>query len=182
MRHGVPSLPRAQRGACGPTSTLAVGTTNANCGSIVFAAKSEYPMDASARHLVFHGAIILLVGLLCGAPYGRAINGRAAAHIVHSWRVAHLSLPIGAILMFAVAPLLASFTVVGQIKQLIADLLIVSGYSFCAALPLAAMVGERGLSHRGRLKAKAVFVGNLVGAVTSLLASLILVYAAFESL
>jgi hypothetical protein len=139
-------------------------------------------MEPSARHLVFHGTIILLIGLLCGAPYGRAINGRAAAHIVHSWRVAHLSLPIGAILMFAVAPLLASFTVVGPIKQLIAILLIVSGYSFCVALPLAAMVGERGLSYRGSVKAKAVFAGNALGAVTSLLASVALAYAAFESL
>jgi len=139
-------------------------------------------MEPSARYLVLHGTIILLIGLLCGAPYGRAINGRAAAHIVHSWRVAHLSLPIGAILMFAVAPLLASFAVAAQVRQLIANLLIVSGYSFCVALPLAAMVGERGLSHRGSLKAKAVFVGNVVGAVTSLLASLVLVYAAFESL
>ena len=139
-------------------------------------------MEASARYLVFHGTIILLIGLLCGAPYGRAINGRAADHIVHSWRVAHLSLPIGAILMFAVATLLASFTVVGQIKQLIANLLIVSGYSFSVALPLAATVGERGLSHRGPFKAKAVFAGNVLGAVTSLLASLALAYAAFESL
>ena len=139
-------------------------------------------MEASARYLVFHGTIILLVGLLCGAPYARAINGRAAAHIVHSWRVAHLSLPIGAILMFAVATLLASFAVVSQIKQLIANLLIVSGYSFCVALPLAAMVGERGLSHRGPFTAKLVFAGNSLGALTSLLASLALVYAAFESL
>ena len=139
-------------------------------------------MEASARYLVFHGTIILLVGLLCGAPYARAINGRAAAHIVHSWRVAHLSLPIGAILMFAVATLLASFAVVSQIKQLIANLLIVSGYSFCLALPLAATVGERGLSHRGPFKAKVVFASNALGALTSLLASLALVYAAFESL
>ena len=139
-------------------------------------------MEPSSRYLVFHGTIILLIGLLCGAPYGRAINRRAADHIVHSWRVAHLSLPIGAILMFAVAPLMASFTVASQIKQLIVDLLIVSGYSFCVALPLAAILGERGLSHGGSLKAKAVFAGNLLGAVTSLLASLALVYAAFESL
>lgn len=106
----------------------------------------------SARYLVFHGTIILFVGLLCGAPYGRA-----ETHIVHSWRVAHLGLPLGAILMFAVASLLASFTVVREIKQLIADLLIVSGYSFCVALPLAATVGHRGLSYRGPFKAKAVF-------------------------
>lgn len=139
-------------------------------------------MDDSARYLVLHGTIILFIGLLCGAPYGRAINERDETHIVHSWRVAHLSLPLGAILMFAVAPLLASFTVVREIKQLIADSLIVSGYSFCVSLPLAAMVGHRGLSYRGPFKAKAVFVGNVLGAVTSLLASLALIYAAFESL
>jgi hypothetical protein len=139
-------------------------------------------VDASARYLVFHGTIILLIGLLCGAPYGRAINARAADHTVHSWRVAHLSLPIGAVLMFSVAPLLASFAVASQIKQLIAYLLIGSGYSFSVALPLGAMIGERGLSPRGPFKARVVFAGNLVGAVTSLLASLALVYAAFESL
>ena len=139
-------------------------------------------MEPSARYLVFHGAIILLIGLICGAPYGRAINGGAAPHIVHSWRVAHLSLPIGAILMFAVAPLLAAFAVAGQIKQLIASLLIVSGYSFAVALPVAGMVGERGLAYRGPFKAKVVFAGNAFGAVTSLLASMLLVYAAFESL
>ncbi len=81
------------------------------------------------------------------------------------WRVAHLSLPIGAILMFAVAPLLASFAVAGQMKHWIAILLIVSGYSFAVALPLTAMVGERGLTYRGPLSAKVVFVGNTLGAV-----------------
>lgn len=80
------------------------------------------------------------------------------------------------------ATLMTSFAVAGEIKQLIASLLILSGYSFCAALPLAAMVGERGLSHRGSPKAKLIFVANMLGAVTSLLASLALVYAAFESL
>lgn len=139
-------------------------------------------MVPSARHLVFHGTIILLIGLLCGAPYGRSINGSTASRIVHSWRVAHLSLPIGAILMFAVAPLLGTFAVGGEIRRLIADLLIVSGYSFAVALPLAAMVGERGLSPRGPLVAKVVFSGNILGVVTSLLASLALIYAAFESL
>jgi hypothetical protein len=57
-------------------------------------------------------------------------------------------------------------------------LLVVSGHSFCVALPLAAMLGECGLSHRGPLNAKAVFVGNVLGAVTSLLASPALIYAA----
>jgi hypothetical protein len=139
-------------------------------------------MGSSARYLVFHGAIVLVIGLLCGGPYGRAIARQAAPQVVNSWRVAHLSLPIGAILMFAVAPLLGSFAVTETIRALIAALLIVSSYSFCAALTLAPVVGHRGLSPAGPLSAKVVFAGNAVGAVTSLLGAFVLVYAAFVSL
>ena len=63
-------------------------------------------MPTSARHLIFHAAVVLLFGLLLGAPYARAIKRGAAAHVVNSWRVAHLSLPIGATLMLATAPVL----------------------------------------------------------------------------
>lgn len=125
---------------------------------------------------------MLLIGLLCGAPYGRAITGEAPAHRVSAWRLAHLSLPIGAILMFTVAPLLGGFAVGPRIKPLIAIALIVSAYSFCVALPLAALAGERGLSNKGPLRARVVFAGNALGAATSLLASVLLVYAAFKSL
>jgi hypothetical protein len=139
-------------------------------------------MDLSARHLVFHGSIVLLVGLLCGVPYGRAINRHAPAHIIHSWRVAHASLPIGAILMFAVAALLSSFAVVNQVKWLIAIALIISAYAFCISLPLGAITGHRGLSSSGSLTAKLVFAGNMLGSIASLAASLAIVYAAYVSL
>jgi hypothetical protein len=139
-------------------------------------------MDLSARHLAFHGSIVLLFGLLCGAPYGRAINRSAPAHIIHSWRVAHASLPIGAILMFAVAALLSSFAVAAQIKWFIAVALMVSAYAFCFSLPLAAMTGHRGLSSGGTLTARLIFAGNLLGSLASLAASVALVYAGYVSL
>lgn len=82
-------------------------------------------MDSSARYLAFHGAIVLLIGLLCGRPYGRAVNRGAPAHIVQSWRVAHASLPMGAMLMFTTAALLSSFTVATTVKWGIAITLIV---------------------------------------------------------
>lgn len=65
-------------------------------------------IESSARHLAFHGSVVLLFGLLCGGPYARAIKRAAPAHIVHAWRVAHASLPIGAILMIAVSAVLSS--------------------------------------------------------------------------
>lgn len=103
-------------------------------------------MITSAKHLVFHGTLVLLFGLLLGAPYGKAINSGAPAHIVNSWRIAHQSLPIAAILMFSVAVLLSSFSVPETVSWFIAGCLIASSYFFSVSMPLAAITGHRGLT------------------------------------
>ena len=139
-------------------------------------------MDSYSRQLVFHGAVVLLVGLLFGAPYGRAVNRNAPEHIVHSWRVAHLSIPIGAALMFGIGAILSQMHSSASLKWVVALSLIVSSYAFCFSLPLAAIVGHRGLSSRGPTSAKLVYVGNMVGAVSSLVAAAALLCAAYESL
>jgi hypothetical protein len=139
-------------------------------------------MDTYSRQLVFHGAIVLMVGLLCGAPYGRAVNRNAPEHIVHSWRVAHASIPLGAALMFGVAAVLSHLGGGALLKWAVALFLIVSSYAFCFSLPLAAAVGHRGLSARGPISAKLVYAGNMVGALSSLVAAAVLIYAAYVSL
>jgi hypothetical protein len=139
-------------------------------------------MHASARQLAFHGAVVLLIGLLCGAPYGRAINRGAPTHVTNAWRLAHASLSIGAAVMLAVSGLLSAFTVGEPVRWLIAIALVVSSYAFCISLPLAAMVGHRGLSPGGPRSARLVYVGNSVGALASLVAAGMLVYAGFVSL
>jgi len=103
-------------------------------------------MYTAARHLALHGTIVLLFGLLLGGPYAKAIKRGAPVNIVNSWRVAHLSLPIGATLMLAVAALLPSMTVPTALAWVIAVAFIVSAYGFCVSTPLAALTGERGLS------------------------------------
>jgi len=139
-------------------------------------------LESSARHLAFHGGIVLLVGLVCGAPYARAVNRDAPSGVVHAWRVAHAALPIGAMLMLSVASLLSSFAVASSVKWFVALALIVSYYAFCLSLPLAAVVGHRGLSADGPLSAKVVYAGNVIGAWASLAATLAFIYAAFASL
>jgi hypothetical protein len=139
-------------------------------------------MDTYSRQLVFHGAVVLLVGLLCGAPYGRAVNRNAPEHTVHSWRVAHGSIPLGAALMFGVAAVLPHLGGSVFLKWAVALLLILSSYAFCFSLPLAAAVGHRGLSARGPASAKLVYAGNVIGAVSSLLAAVVLIDLAYVSL
>ena len=139
-------------------------------------------MPTSARHLIIHAAIVLLFGLLLGAPYGRAIKRGAAAHVVNSWRVAHLSLPIGATLMLATAPLLASLAVTEAVKWTIVVTLVLSAYGFCVATPLAAITGERGLSAGGKGLGRLVYLGNWMGAFFSIASAAVFLYAAFVSL
>lgn len=139
-------------------------------------------MIASAKHLVFHGTVVLLFGLLLGAPYGKAINRGAPAHIVNSWRVAHQSLPIAAILMFSIAALLPSFSVSSTISWVISGCFVVSSYFFCVSMPLAAITGHRGLTRGKTMRENIVLFANIVGAWLALIAALALVYAAAVSL
>lgn len=138
-------------------------------------------MESAARQLVLHGAVVLLFGLLFGAPYARAIKRNAPAQIVHSWRVAHQSLPIGATLMFAVAGVLGSLQVGAGVKWALASFLIVSSYAFCVSTPLAAVTGDRGLGSGSKGLARLVYIGNMVGAATSLIAAALLLYSALMS-
>jgi uncharacterized membrane protein YgdD (TMEM256/DUF423 family) len=135
-------------------------------------------MHTSARHLIFHGSIVLLFGILLGAPYARALNRSAPAHIVNSWRVAHQSLPIAATLMLAVAAVLPSFTSSSAVSWFIVGTLVSSSYAFCVSMPLAAMTGHRGLTGDGKGLQKLVLYGNILGAWLSVAACLALVFAA----
>jgi hypothetical protein len=139
-------------------------------------------MHPAARHLALHGAIVLLYGVLLGAPYARAINRQAPAHIVNAWRIAHQSLPIAAGLMLAVAGVLSHLTVGAPVLWLIAILLIASNYAFCVSMPLAAITGHRGLAPGGTGLQRVVFLGNVAGAWLSVGACVVLLYAAAVSL
>ena len=139
-------------------------------------------MESIARHLVFHASVVLVFGLLLGSPYGSAINQKKPAHVVNSWRVAHASLPIAAGLMLAIAAVLSSLQVSQFVKWLIAGSLIASSYAFCVSMPLAAITEHRGLTRDGKGLQKLVYLGNVVGAATSMLSALALLYAAFVSI
>lgn len=128
---------------------------------------TRLPLESPAHYLIFHGAIVLLFELLMGGPYARAINRGAPANSVHTWRIAHASIPIGATVMLAVGSVLSATSASQPIKWFIAVSLIVTSYAFCFSLPLAAIVGHRGLAYGGPASAKLVFAGNLVAMRTT---------------
>ena len=139
-------------------------------------------MNEFALQLIFHGSIILLLGLLAGFPYARVILKKREENIIHAWRIAHQSLPIGAILLFTLAFFVAFLDVTNATKWTLSILFIVSAYAFAFALYLGPIVGQRGLTSRGPLSGKVVYSGNIIGVLTSLVGALLLVYAAWVSL
>jgi hypothetical protein len=84
--------------------------------------------------------------------------------------------------MLAIGALLSSTPAPDAIKWFVAASLIVSSYAFCVSLPLAAVVGHRGLSSEGPFAAKVVYAGNILGAVTAVAGSCGFAYAAFLAL
>jgi hypothetical protein len=118
--------------------------------------------------LLFHGALVLLVGLLAGAPYGRAIAGGAPLRRVEAWRAAHTGL-IGTGLMTLVFGLmLRAWNAQGAVADAVALSAIVSAWAFAVAMILAAASGQRGLGASGPVANRLVFAGYAVGVLGSL--------------
>jgi hypothetical protein len=135
-----------------------------------------------AIQLILHGSIILLIGLLCGWPYARALIRGKSEVSTNAWRVAHLSLPIAAILLFALAAVLPQLRISGAMRAWMAWLFIVSSYAFTVALTLGASCGFRGLTFVPPLANRLVYAGNMLGAALSLVGSILLVGGAYVSL
>jgi len=64
-------------------------------------------MDESApARVVFHGALVLLLGLLCGIPFAQVLAGGGDPELARAWRVAHVGIVAGGILGIATGPAL----------------------------------------------------------------------------
>jgi len=139
-------------------------------------------MELPARYLLFNGSIVLLIGLLCGAPYGAAIVKKQSDEVIRAWKLAHGALSLGATTEIAMSSVFSLLSVDRSILWAICISYIISGYGFCFALVIEPFVGDRGLSWTGTWSNKVVYVGNIIGAASSLLGTCILVYASYLSL
>jgi hypothetical protein len=128
-------------------------------------------MDIQSKYLAFNGAIVLLIGLLCGFPFGVAIN-KKDEELIRAWKLAHGSLVLGGTLSLAIAGCMNSIAFGEIYKLTVSTSFIASGYFFSIALLLEPIWRVRGLkwSKRSEVKEKNnfVFVCNSLGSLTSL--------------
>lgn len=135
-----------------------------------------------ANALIFHGAVILFIGLLCGAPLGSAAVRSKSEEKVRAWRVAHSSLIMGGILLLAIAGISAHVRLSAFASAVLVWALVASSYAFAVVLPLAARYGHRGLSFAPPLLNRAIYCGNMAGAGGLLVGTGMLLWGAYGSL
>ena len=120
-------------------------------------------------HVILHGAIVLLVGLLCGIPFG-SVAARAGDDAARAWRVAHAGGAMLGVMLIAIAAVLPQLRLTDLVASLLAWSLVIGAYSFTLGVILAALTGARGLEPGGSATNVVVFLAYLVGALGTLLA------------
>jgi hypothetical protein len=132
--------------------------------------------------LVLNGAVVLLVGLLSGAPMGSAINKRKGEDIVRGWRVAHSGLVMGGIMLLGIASIIPKLALSEGAAATLALAFFVSSVGFTVALPLGAWKQHRGLKPKPSGINTLVYLGNIVGAWGSVIGTLIVIVGAWNGL
>jgi hypothetical protein len=134
------------------------------------------------KQLILHGGLILLVGLVSGAGFGRAIVRGTSEATVRAWRVAHSGLVMGGVQLLALALVVPQLQLSPSALALLVWAFVASGYAFAVALPLGAHYGHRGLTSASPFVNRVVYCGNMIGVVGALVGTLILVWGAYAAL
>jgi len=133
-------------------------------------------------HAIFHGAVILLVGNLCGIPYGDAIGRTLAEDVVRAWRVAHTGGVTGGLSVVALGAVLHRLSLGEASLRLLVWSFVAGAFSITFGFLVAAAAGTRGIVPGGPALNSLVHVAYLAGAMGVLVGSVLFVYSALGGL
>ena len=139
-------------------------------------------MKRAQTQILFHGLIVLLLALLCGAPYGMAITRGWGDEAVRAWRLAHFSLVVGGIWLMVVAAVTHLLVLSPRGLTVLVASIVFSAYSFALALIVAAVGGVRGLEASGPPLNLVAFLANNAAALASLVSVSVMLIGAVAAL
>jgi uncharacterized iron-regulated membrane protein len=80
--------------------------------------------------VIFHGSIIILIGLFSGLIYWQTIIQNKRPEVVRGWRIAHVFLVIEGMFIIIMGLLIPHLALSGLSIQVLAWIIISSGYGF----------------------------------------------------
>jgi hypothetical protein len=123
--------------------------------------------SADRTRLIFHGAIVLLVGLLCGLP--TVIESSTEG--VRFWHTAHEALIMMGIWMLAASSVLPALVLGRREAWGLVWSLLAMGYGFMTALVIGGVIGVSPFSPGGTPAAFTAFLAATIGILGAVLAA-----------
>ncbi len=134
-------------------------------------------------HYFLHGLIILMIGVLGGLPFAKAIKRKEGNEV--AWRVVHSGASVGGIMLIAIGGLINSISNSPLINLLVLVGIAGSTYLLILGMIIAAVSSERGI---GNVKEKQTATWKIVyylygiGAVLSILSLGFLIFLCAKQL
>jgi len=132
--------------------------------------------------MLFHGAVVLFIGLVCGLPFGAAVARGWSDASVRSWRVAHSGVAGIGVMLIAIGAVLQHMVLGPPATSLLVWSLVGSAYGFTIALVLRGIAGVHGFTPSGPALNVVAFTGNLVGVGGSLFGVALAIYGMYAAL
>ena len=119
--------------------------------------------------LIFHGTVVLLVGLLAGFPFLFGIVRGAPSRQVDAWRAAHTGLASTGVMAIAMGAALGLWQAQGTAVEVTVWGIAIGAYGIALAMTLAAATGSRGLVAGGPASNHVVYAGYMTGVPATLI-------------
>jgi hypothetical protein len=82
------------------------------------------------KYVIFHGAIIILIGLFSGLIYWQTIIRNKRPEVIRGWRIAHVFLVIEGMFILIVGLAIPHLALSGLAVRLLVWVTVSSGYGF----------------------------------------------------
>jgi len=132
--------------------------------------------------MLFHGAIVVFMGLLFGLPFGVAVTTGWGEESVQAWRVAHAGMVAVGLMLIAIGAALRHLVPGQRQTSWLVWSLVASAYAFTLAVLIRGIAGVKGFQPTGPLLNWVAFVSNAVGIVGSLMGVALTICGAYAAL
>jgi len=133
------------------------------------------------KYLLFHGGIVILIGLISGLIYWQTIIRNKRPEVIRGWRIAHVFLVMEGMFIVIVGLSVPHLVLSGLAVRALVWVIISSGYGFAWAFVGGAWKGNRGLTPKPYGLNTILFLGHFVGAGGSLIGIAMLIYGFFKA-
>ncbi|MFZ6017780.1 MAG: hypothetical protein ACOYU0_09350 [Nitrospirota bacterium] len=135
-----------------------------------------------SKYVIFHGAIIISIGLFSGLIYWQTIIRNKRPEVIRGWRIAHVFLVIEGMFIVIVGLDIPHLALSGLAVRLLVWIIISSGYGFVLAFIGSAWKGYRGLTPKPYGLNTILFLGHFIGAGGSLIGIAMVIYGSFKAI